>query len=113
MFAPVASLEIVRLVVALGNFKEWKLFQIDIKSTFLNGPLEEEVYMSQPPRFEVKGKKDMVFKLRKALYGLKQGPRAWNKRIDSFLLELGFVKCYMQHGIYVKAKTNVDDLIIT
>ena len=69
--------------------------------------------MLQPLGFEVNGKEDKVFRLRKALYDLKQAPRASNKRIDSFLLELGFVKCYMQHGIYVKAKTNVDDLIIT
>ena len=64
--------------------------------------------MLQPLGFEVNGKEDKVFRLRKALYDLKQAPRAWNKRLDSFLLQLGFVKCFVEHGIYVKAKIDVD-----
>lgn len=68
--------------------------------------------MSQPPEFEVKGKEDKVFKLRKALYDLKQAPRASNKRIDSFLLHLGFIKCFVGHGIYAKAKKNVDLILV-
>ena len=67
--------------------------------------------MLQPLGFEVNGKEDKVFRLRKALYDLKQAPRAWNKRLDSFLLQLGFVKCFVEHGIYVKAKIDVDCII--
>lgn len=63
-----------------------KIHQLDVKSTFLNGPFEEEVYVSQLPWFEMKGHKLKVYKLRKALYGSKQAPRVWNKRIDSFLI---------------------------
>ena len=123
VFAPVARIETIRLVVAIASARKWPLFQLDVKSAFLNGPLEEEVYVSQPPGFVVKGKEDMVYRLRKALYGLKQAPRAWNKRIDSFLFELGFVKCSVEHGVYVKVKNRgqslviiclyVDDLLVT
>ena len=95
---------------------------VDVKSAFLNGPLDEEVYIQQPPVYEVIGSEDKVFRLRKTLYGLKQVPRAWNKRIDSFLNYEDFKKCTLEHGIYVKATKNggvlliclyVDDLLIT
>lgn len=68
--------------------------------------------MLQPLGFEVNGKEDKVFRLRKALYDLKQAPQAWNKRLDSFLLQLGFVKCFVEHGIYVKAKIDVDLILV-
>lgn len=84
VFAPVARLETIRLVIALACCRGWNLYHLDVKSAFLNGQLNEEVYVSQPPGYEVKGKEDMVYKLHKALYGLKQAPRAWNKKIDSF-----------------------------
>lgn len=71
VFAPVARLETIRLVVALASSKGWQLFQLDVKSAFLNGPLKEEVYVTQPPGFIQKGKEERVFRLRKALYGLK------------------------------------------
>ena len=74
-FAPV-RLEIVRLVIALASRNGWALFHMDVKSTFLNGFLDQMVYVTQPPDFEIKGKERMVYKLNKALYGLKQEPRA-------------------------------------
>ena len=95
---------------------------MDVKSAFLNGPLEEEVYLQQPPGFETTWQEDKVLKLKKALYGLKQAPRAWNKRIDSFLTDSGFKRCIVEHGVYVKFLKNdealllclyVDDLVIT
>src|ERR1044072_6189314 len=84
---------------------------MDVKSAFLNGPLEEEVFVSQPPGFEVRGKEEQVYRLHKALYGLKQAPRAWNRRIDGFLLQLGFVKCTTEYGVYIKG-LNMSDAII-
>ncbi|KAK2398342.1 putative mitochondrial protein [Trifolium repens] len=122
VFAPVARIETVRLVVALACRNKWLLYHLDVKSAFLNGPLEEEVFVSQPPGFEIKGKENMVYKLYKALYGLKQAPRAWNKRIDDFLIQIGFKKCAVEFGVYVQNSKDgeiiiiclyVDDLLIT
>lgn len=96
VFAPIARTETIRSVLAFANFKGWPLFQLDDKSPFLNGPLEEKVYVTQPPRFEIKGREDKVYRLKKALYGLKQAPQAWNKRIDSFLVQQGFNKCSVE-----------------
>lgn len=95
---------------------------IDVKLAFLNGSLEEEVYVSQPPGFKIKGWNSKVYRLRKALYGLKQAPRAWNKRIDSFLNKASFSKCVSEHGVYVNNASRfsrvttclyVDDFLIT
>jgi hypothetical protein len=75
-FAPVARLDTIRTLIALATQKGWKLFQLDVKSAFLNGVLEEDVYVEQPEGFEVKNAGHKIYKLRKALYGLKQAPRA-------------------------------------
>ncbi|KAL5566704.1 hypothetical protein UlMin_029868 [Ulmus minor] len=98
-----------------------EIHQMDVKSAFLNGVLEEEVYIQQPSGYEVKSHKDKVLKLKKALYGLKQAPRAWNNRIDKYFLENNFTKCPYEHALYVKVKDGdilivclyVDDLIFT
>ena len=76
-FAPVARLEAIRMTLAFASYKDFKLFQMDVKSAFLNGFIEEEVYVEQPPGFVDPTHPDFVFKLDKALYGLKQAPRAW------------------------------------
>jgi len=90
VFALVARIETIRLVVALANGKGWPMFQLDVKSAFLNGPLEEEVYVTQPPGFEIEGSEKKVYRLRKALYGLKHAPRAWKRLIDAFMIRHGF-----------------------
>ncbi|KAJ4703078.1 Retrovirus-related Pol polyprotein from transposon TNT 1-94 [Melia azedarach] len=95
VFAPVARLETVRLIISLAVQNKWKIHQMDEKSAFLNGVLEEEVYIQQPTGFEVKGQEDKVLKLKKALYGLKQAPRAWNSRINKYFQKNGFTKCLM------------------
>lgn len=91
-FAPVARLEAIRIMLAFAAHKNIKLFQMDVKSAFLNGFIEEEVYVKQPPGFEDPTLTDHVFKLKKALYGLKQVPRAWYDRLSSFLLENDFMR---------------------
>ena len=121
VFAPVARLETVRLVVAHASMQGWNLHQLDVKSAFLNGDLEEEVYIDQPQGFVKKGSEDKVLRLRRALYGLKQAPRAWNKRIDKALINMKFIKCISEHGVYVKSGgadivivcLYVDDLLVT
>ncbi|CAJ2639996.1 unnamed protein product [Trifolium pratense] len=94
---------------------------MDVKSAFLNGVLDEEVYIEQPQGYEVKGEEEKVLKLKKALYGLKQAPRAWNARIDKYFQDKNFIKCPYEHALYIKAKGGdilivclyVDDLIFT
>ncbi|KAK2440388.1 putative mitochondrial protein [Trifolium repens] len=121
VYSPVARIETVRLVVALANARNWPMYHLDVKSAFLNGPLEEVVYVTQPPGFVSNEKKHMVYRLKKALYGLKQAPRAWNKRIDGFLVKQGFKKCKSEYGVYVQKSTlsiiliclYVDDLLVT
>jgi len=73
-----------------------------MKSAFINGPLDEVMYVTQPSGFKVKVKEYMVFRLHKVLYGLKQASRAYNKRIDNFLVQQEFVKCKAEYGVYVK-----------
>jgi hypothetical protein len=89
-FAPIACMKAIRILLAFSVAKGFKLHQIDVKSAFLNGVLEEEVYVRQPPGFESEKYPHPVYKLRKALYGLKQTPRAWYGRLRGFLFERGF-----------------------
>jgi hypothetical protein len=89
-FAPVARLEAIRILLAFFVAEGFKLHQMDVKSAFLNGVLEEEVFVRQPPGFESEKYPHMVYKLRNALYGLKQAPKAWYGRLRGFLFERGF-----------------------
>ena len=76
------------------------LEQLDVKTAFLHGDLEEEMYMHQPEGFEVRGKEDMVCRLKKSLYGLKQALRQWYLKFDSFMLENDFTRCQSNHCVY-------------
>jgi hypothetical protein len=76
-FAPVARLETIRMFISYACHKKFKVYQMDVKSYFLNGDLKEEVYMEQPEGFQLSDNPDLVYKLKKDLYGLKQAPRAW------------------------------------
>ena len=90
VFAPVARLESMHLLLAVAAHESWEVHHMDVKSTFLNGDLQEEVYVSQPAGFIIQGAEHKVLKLKKALYVLRQAPRAWNAKLDSCLLSLGF-----------------------
>jgi hypothetical protein len=89
-FAPVAHLEAIRILLAFAVSKGFKLYQMDVKSAFLNGVIEE-VYVRQPPGFESPKYPDRVYKLSKALYMLKQALQAWYARLKMFLLDHGYV----------------------
>ena len=91
-FAPVIRLEAIRMLLAYASSNDFKLFQMDVKSAFLNGFIQEKVYVDQPLGFENHKLPNHVFKLKKALYGLKQAPRAWYERLSKFLLEKGFTR---------------------
>jgi hypothetical protein len=77
---------------------------MDVKTTFLNGVVEEEVYMEQPQGFVIHGKESHVCRLKKALYGLKQAPRAWYAKIDGYLMSLGFTKSEVDPDLYYKVE---------
>jgi hypothetical protein len=121
VFAPVARMESVRLVLALAAAKDWPVHHLDVKSAFLNGDLAETVFVKQPPGFVVKGAERKVLRLRKALYGLRQAPRAWNAKLDATMAELGFNRCATEHALYTRRRGKehlivgvyVDDLIVT
>jgi hypothetical protein len=89
-YAPVARLESIRILLAYATYHGFKLYQMDVKSSFLKCPIKEEVYVEQPPDFEDSEFPSHVYKLWKALYGLKQAPRAWYECLRDFLLTNGF-----------------------
>nr|GEV41095.1 hypothetical protein [Tanacetum cinerariifolium] len=91
-FAPVARLEAVRIFIAYATHKSFPIYQMDVKTAFLNSPLKEEVYVAQPDGFVVPDHPKKVYRLRKALYGLKQAPRAWYDELSKFLTLKGFTK---------------------
>jgi hypothetical protein len=90
IFAPVTRLESIRMLLAYAIQHGFKLYQMDVKSAFLNGQIKEEVYVEQPSGFESECYPNHVYKLHKALYVLKQAPRAWYKWLRDFLIENGF-----------------------
>src|ERR1700722_9218271 len=101
-FAPVVKLNTIRMLITLATKYHWKLHQLDVKSAFLNGELKEEVYLTQPEGFVVKGQEHLVCKLKKALYGLKQTPRSWYEKIDSFFLHQGSMRSKSDPNRYTK-----------
>jgi len=83
VFAPVARLDTVRVLLALATQGTWEVFQLDVKSAFLHGELQEEVFVQQPEGFIKKDRENQVYRLKKALYGLKQAPQAWYSKIEA------------------------------
>ncbi|KAM1054407.1 hypothetical protein PS2_001749 [Malus domestica] len=86
IFSPVVKMTSIRVILGMTASMDLELEQLDVKTAFLHGNLEEEIYMEQPKGFEVKGKENLVCKLKKSLYGLKQAPRQWNKKFNSFMI---------------------------
>jgi hypothetical protein len=90
-YSPVGQLTTIRVLLSLAASHGLIIYQIDIKTTFLNGELEEKIYMDQPDGFVANGQEDMVCKLLKSLYGLKQAPKQWHEKFDRILTYAGFV----------------------
>ena len=120
-FAPVAKLHTIRIVLSLAVNLEWDLWQMDVKNAFLQGELEDEVYMRPPPGMEDMVKPGNVLRLKKAIYGLKQSPRAWYHKLSTTLNGRGFVKSEADHTLFTLTSKQgivviliyVDDIIIT
>lgn len=121
VFSPVARIETVRVIIASAASNGWEIHHLDVKTAFLHGNLIEEVYVSQPEGFKVKGCEEKVYRLHKALYGLKQALRAWNIKRKSILKELNFSKCSKEPSLFKKEANGhqllvavyVDDLLVT
>ncbi|KAL0320407.1 UNVERIFIED_CONTAM: Retrovirus-related Pol polyprotein from transposon RE1 [Sesamum radiatum] len=112
--------ETIWLFIALAAQNQWPIHQMDVKSAFFNGTLEEEVYVNQLEGFSVNGHENKVLNLKKALYRLKQVPRAWYSRLDNHFQKNGFSICLYEYALYVKKDKGdilciyiyVDDLIL-
>ncbi|GJT94856.1 retrovirus-related pol polyprotein from transposon TNT 1-94 [Tanacetum coccineum] len=109
-FAPVARLEAVRIFVAYAAHKNFPIFQMDVKTAFLNGPLKEEVFVQQPDGFVDPDFPNHVYRLKKALYGLKQAPRAWYDKLSSFLIEHHFTKGIVDPTLFTRR--HGDDILL-
>nr|GEY59284.1 retrovirus-related Pol polyprotein from transposon TNT 1-94 [Tanacetum cinerariifolium] len=118
-FSPVVRLEAIRIFLAYAAHKNMVVYQMDVKTVFLNGNLREEVYVSQPDGFMDQDNPNHVYKLKKALYGLKQAPRAWYEMLSSFLISQDFSKGLVDLTLFIRRNDNdlllvqiyVDDII--
>eukprot|EP00253_Pinus_taeda_P023744 PITA_23744 len=99
-FAPVARYSSIRTILSLSAQMGWHIHQMDVKIVFLNGVIEEEVYIEQPEGFEIFSSESHVCRLKRALYGLKQAPRAWYTQIDNYFTGLGFSKSEADPNLY-------------
>jgi hypothetical protein len=119
-FTSIARYSSIKIVISLAIEMGWRVHQMDVKIAFLNGVVEEEVYVEQPEGFEVGDREMHVYRLRRALYGLKQAPQAWYSRIDNYLREMGFQWSEADQNLYFLAGEAplilvfyVDDLFLT
>jgi hypothetical protein len=121
IFSPVVKMTSIRTILSLVEVEDLHLEQLDVKTTFLHGDLEEEIYMQQPQGYEVKGKENLVCRLKKSLYGLKKAPRKWYLKFDRFMTEQGYSRCHSDHCVYFKKLENgsfiilllyVDDMLV-
>ena len=106
IFSPVVKMTSIRTILSLVEVEDLHLEQLDVKTTFLHGDLEEEIYMQQPQGYEVKGKENLVCRLKKSLYGLKQAPRQWYLKFGRFMTEQGYNRCHSDHCVYFKRLEN-------
>ncbi|GJX72953.1 putative ribonuclease H-like domain-containing protein [Tanacetum coccineum] len=119
VFAPVARIKAIRLFLAYASFMGFLVYQMDVKSAFLYGTIEEEVYVTQPPGFKDPDHPDKVYKVVKALYGLHQAPRAWYETLANYLLGNGFKRGKIDQTLFIKKQKGdillvqvyVDDII--
>ena len=102
IFSPVAKLTSIRFLLSIATAFDLEVENMDVKTTFLHGDLEEEIYMKQLEGFIVKGNNELVCKLKKSLYGLKQSPRMWYQTFDTYIFGLGFVRRKFDHYVYSK-----------
>ncbi|XXG65136.1 hypothetical protein AAC387_Pa05g2916 [Persea americana] len=119
-YSPVTRITSIRMLIAIAAIHNFEIHQMDVKTAFLNGELDEEIYMEQPEGFNVPGQTKKVCRLVKSLYGLKQAPKQWHEKFDSLMMSNGFKINECDKCVYVKNTNNgcviiclyVDDLLI-
>ncbi len=111
-FAHVTKFTSICCILALATLENMEIHQMDVKTAFLNGELEKEIYMEQPQGFVHQGDEHLVCKLHKSLYGLKQSPRAWNQKLDVFLKSIEFMKSEADPSVYVARVGDVKFFIV-
>jgi transposase InsO family protein len=119
-FSPVAMLKSIRILLSIAANLDWEIWQMDVKTAFLNGHLEEDIYMIQPDGFIAKGQEHKVCKLHRSIYGLKQASRSWNIRFDETVKSFGFSQSQHEPCVYKKGEGNrvvflvlyVDDILL-
>lgn len=112
-FAPVARLTSIRTLLASAAAERYQVHQMDVKTAFLNGHLDETIYMEQPPGTSAPGQEHKVWLLKKSLYGLKQSPRMWNITLDNFFRARGFRRSEADHGVYISGAPNVNYVAVS
>ncbi|CAL1360546.1 unnamed protein product [Linum trigynum] len=112
IFSPVVKMTSIRTVLGLAASLNLEVEQMDVKTAFLHGDLEEEIYMEQPEGFKKEKNEDYVCRLRKSLYGLKQAPRQWYKKFESVMGEQGYMKTTSDHCVFVKKFPDGDFIIL-
>ena len=120
-FAPVVKMNTIRIIFSLAVNNGWNLYQMDVKNAFLQGSLEEEVYMTLPPGHKSEKELGLACRLKKSIYGLKQSPRAWYGKLSTYLISCNFKVSHADHSLFVKTEGTtktivlvyVDDIIVT
>ena len=121
IFSPFLKMTSIKTILSLVAAEDLHLEQLDVKTTFLHGDLEEEIYMQQPQGYEVKGKEKLACRFKKSLYGLKQAPRQCYLKFDRFMSKQGYTRCHSDHCVYLKKKNDgnyfilllyVDDMLV-
>ena len=119
-FSPVAMLKSIRILIAIAAYYDYEIWQMDVKTAFLNGNLLEDVYMTQPERFDHPENSVKVCKLQRSIYGLKQASRSWNLRFDEAIKEFDFIKNEDESCVYKRVNGSaivflvlyVDDILL-
>ena len=112
IFSPVVKMTSIRTVLGLATTLDLEVEQMDVKTAFLHGNLEEEIYMEQPEGFKVQGKENHVCRLKKSLYGLKQAPRQWYKKFESIMSVQSYKKTTSDHCVFVRKFADGDFIIL-
>ena len=107
MFSPVAMLKSIKIILSIVAHYDYEIWQMDVKTAFLNGNLEEEIYMMQPEGFIAKNQEHMVCKLKRSIYGLKQASRSWNIRFDQAIKSFGFEQNLDEPCVYKRHQDKV------